>query len=132
MPQLRIDSIKMRETDKREKAIPKTVPSVKGTEKLATEGSMKKDKYETLEKFYNFILFFPPKVSYKKIETNQLMGSIQLGIHDSVGGLAKYPERLEEICILTSCDQLSKLYSRQNFALNNVKRLASQLNIFYF
>ena len=32
-------------------------------------------------------------VSYKKIETNQLMGSIQLGIHDSVGGLAKYPER---------------------------------------
>jgi len=33
------------------------------------------------------------QVSYKKIETNQLMGSIQLGIHDSVGGLAKYPER---------------------------------------
>ena len=34
------------------------------------------------------------QVSYKKVETNALMGSIQLGIHDSVGGLAKYPERL--------------------------------------
>jgi len=33
------------------------------------------------------------QVSYKKVETNALMGSIQLGIHDSVGGLAKYPER---------------------------------------
>jgi len=33
------------------------------------------------------------KVSYKKIESNQLMASIQLGIHDSIGGLAKYPER---------------------------------------
>jgi len=33
------------------------------------------------------------QVSYKKIETNQLMASIQLGIHNSVGGLAKYPER---------------------------------------
>lgn len=33
------------------------------------------------------------QVSYKKIETNQLMGSIQLGVHDSVGGLAMYPER---------------------------------------
>merc|ERR1740128_442099 len=33
------------------------------------------------------------KFRTKKIETNQLMGSIQLGIHDSVGGLAKYPER---------------------------------------
>jgi len=33
------------------------------------------------------------QVSYKKVETNALMGSIQLGIHDSVGGLAKYAER---------------------------------------
>jgi len=33
------------------------------------------------------------KVSYKKIETNQLMGSIQLGIQASIGGLTKYPER---------------------------------------
>jgi len=33
------------------------------------------------------------KVSYKKIETNQLMGSIQLGIQASIGGLAKHPER---------------------------------------
>ena len=33
------------------------------------------------------------QVSYKKGETNALMGSIQLGIHDSVGGLAKYPDR---------------------------------------
>jgi len=33
------------------------------------------------------------QVSYKKVETNALMGSIQLGIHDSVGGLAKYPDR---------------------------------------
>merc|ERR1719431_714117 len=33
------------------------------------------------------------QATYKKVETNALMGSIQLGIHDSVGGLAKYPER---------------------------------------
>jgi len=33
------------------------------------------------------------EVSYKKITTNQLMSSIQLGIHTSAGGLAKYPER---------------------------------------
>ena len=33
------------------------------------------------------------RVSYKKIETNQLMGSIQLGIQASIGALAKYPER---------------------------------------
>merc|ERR1719369_2511410 len=33
------------------------------------------------------------QVSYKKIQTNQLMGSIQLGIQCGVGGLAKYPER---------------------------------------
>jgi len=33
------------------------------------------------------------QVSYKKIETNQLMASIQLGIHNSIGGLTKYPER---------------------------------------
>lgn len=39
------------------------------------------------------------QVSYKKVETNALMGSIQLGIHDSVGGLAKYPERfISMIC----------------------------------
>ena len=44
------------------------------------------------------------QVSYKKIETNQLMGSIQLGIHDSVGGLAKYPERLVKM------RQLNKLF----------------------
>ena len=38
----------------------------------------------------------------KKVETKALMGSIQLGIHDSVGGLAKYPERfLSNICFLT-------------------------------
>ena len=37
------------------------------------------------------------QVSYKKVETNALMGSIQLGIHDSVGGLAKYPERFMSI-----------------------------------
>jgi len=33
------------------------------------------------------------QVSYKKIQTNQLMGSIQLGIQCGVGSLAKYPER---------------------------------------
>jgi len=33
------------------------------------------------------------QVSYKKIQSNHLMGSIQLGIHCGVGGLAKYPER---------------------------------------
>ena len=33
------------------------------------------------------------QVSYKKIETNQLMGSIQLGIQASIGGLANSPER---------------------------------------
>jgi len=33
------------------------------------------------------------QVSYKKIESNQLMSSIQLGIHNSIGGLAKYPDR---------------------------------------
>ena len=32
-------------------------------------------------------------VSYKKIETNTLMGSIQLGIQAAIGGLAKYAER---------------------------------------
>ena len=56
------------------------------------------------------------QVSYKKIETNQLMGSIQLGIHDSVGGLAKYPERFGEICIINQFNKLSKLlFKRQNF-----------------
>jgi len=33
------------------------------------------------------------QVSYKKIETNQLMGSIQLGIQASIGGLANSPDR---------------------------------------
>ena len=32
-------------------------------------------------------------VSYKKIETNTLMGSIQLGIQAAIGGLTKYAER---------------------------------------
>jgi len=33
------------------------------------------------------------KVEYKKVETNVLMGSIQRGIQQSVGGLASSPER---------------------------------------
>jgi len=33
------------------------------------------------------------QVSYKKVQTDQLMGSIQLGIQYSVGGQGKYPER---------------------------------------
>ena len=32
-------------------------------------------------------------VSYKKIETNTLMGSIQLGIQAAIGGLTKYADR---------------------------------------
>ena len=46
MPQQMIGMIKMRNPDKRERDIPKTVLLVKETEKLATEESMKKDKYE--------------------------------------------------------------------------------------
>ena len=33
------------------------------------------------------------QVVYKKVETNVLMGSIQRGIQQSVGGLASSPER---------------------------------------
>jgi len=32
-------------------------------------------------------------VTYKKIETSQIMGSIQLGVQHAVGGLASKPER---------------------------------------
>ena len=33
------------------------------------------------------------QVSYKKVSTNQLMGSIQLGIQNSIGAMSKYDER---------------------------------------
>jgi 1-phosphatidylinositol-4-phosphate 5-kinase len=32
-------------------------------------------------------------VTYKKIQTSQIMGSIQLGIQHAIGGLASKPER---------------------------------------
>lgn len=32
-------------------------------------------------------------VTYKKIQTSQIMGSIQLGVQHAVGGLASRPER---------------------------------------
>ena len=56
----------------------------------------------TLSEIIVTIIIQAGQVSYKKVETNALMGSIQLGIHDSVGGLAKYPERFTStICFLT-------------------------------
>ena len=103
MPLVMIGLIKMRNQNKREKDIPKLARSVKGIEKLGIEGSMKKARCVhciclRTANLYSLWL----QVSYKKIETNQLMGSIQLGIHDSVGGLAKYPERLVIIIKLQS------------------------------
>ena len=103
MPLVMIGLIKMRNQNKREKDIPKLARSVKGIEKLGIEGSMKKARCVHciyLRTGNLFLLWL--QVSYKKIETNQLMGSIQLGIHDSVGGLAKYPERLVIIIKLQS------------------------------
>lgn len=32
-------------------------------------------------------------VTYKKIQTSQIMGSIQLGVQHAIGGLASKPER---------------------------------------
>ena len=52
-----IGMIKMRNPDKRERDIPKTVLLVKETEKLATEESMKKDKYE-LKVILEFVTTF--------------------------------------------------------------------------
>ena len=45
LPLLMIGLIKMRNPDKRERDILKTVQLVKETERLVTEESMKKDKY---------------------------------------------------------------------------------------
>ena len=55
------------------------------------------------------------QVSYKKIETNQLMGSIQLGIQASVGMLAKYPDRdlLMQDFMKVETTQFSKHGSKQ-------------------
>jgi len=55
------------------------------------------------------------QVSYKKIETNQLMGSIQLGIQASIGGLAKYPDRdlLMQDFMKVETTQFSKHGSKQ-------------------
>ncbi len=41
-------------------------------------------------------------VTYKKIQTSQIMGSIQLGIQHAIGGLASKPERdlLMQVCFL--------------------------------
>ena len=54
-------------------------------------------------------------MSYKKIETNQLMGSIQLGIQASIGGLAKYPDRdlLMQDFMKVETTQFSKHGSKQ-------------------
>jgi len=51
-------------------------------------------------------------VTYKKIQTSQIMGSIQLGIQHAIGGLASKPER----------DLLMQVRSnliRLHFILNN-------------
>jgi len=51
------------------------------------------------------------QVSYKKIQTNQIMGSIQLGIQDSVGGLTKYPDRdllMHDFMTVETCQFPSK------------------------
>ena len=70
----------------------------------------------TLSEIIVTIIIQAGQVSYKKVETNALMGSIQLGIHDSVGGLAKYPERFTStICFLTMKNQIPRGATHPSF-----------------
>ncbi|XP_014286456.1 phosphatidylinositol 4-phosphate 5-kinase type-1 alpha isoform X3 [Halyomorpha halys] len=56
-------------------------------------GAMARNKSEREKKLGHRRVGTGGEVTYKKIQTSQIMGSIQLGIQHAVGGLASKPER---------------------------------------
>ncbi|KAF6203852.1 hypothetical protein GE061_002187 [Apolygus lucorum] len=56
-------------------------------------GAMARNKSEKEKKIGHRRVGTGGEVTYKKIQTSQIMGSIQLGIQHAVGGLASKPER---------------------------------------
>lgn len=68
---------------------PSTAASATGTSKVTVARS----KSEREKKIGHRRVTEGGDVTYKKIQTSQIMGSIQLGIQHAIGGLASKPER---------------------------------------
>ncbi|XP_066581109.1 phosphatidylinositol 4-phosphate 5-kinase type-1 alpha-like isoform X11 [Prorops nasuta] len=64
-----------------------------GTAGLKTPMGMSRNKSERERKIGHRRVGVGGEITYKKIQTTQIMGSIQLGIQHAVGGLASKPER---------------------------------------
>ncbi|XP_059087907.1 uncharacterized protein LOC131884205 isoform X3 [Tigriopus californicus] len=81
------------------------------------------------------------QVSYKKIQTNQLMGSIQLGIQNSLGALGRYDERdllmqdfmtVDTVSFPKHGSQLTPAHTYSDFTFRTMAPLAFRyfLNLF--
>ncbi|XP_043503772.1 phosphatidylinositol 4-phosphate 5-kinase type-1 beta-like isoform X7 [Polistes fuscatus] len=64
-----------------------------GTAGLKTPAGVSRNKSERERKIGHRRVGVGGEITYKKIQTTQIMGSIQLGIQHAVGGLASKPER---------------------------------------
>ncbi|XP_015182374.1 PREDICTED: phosphatidylinositol 4-phosphate 5-kinase type-1 beta isoform X14 [Polistes dominula] len=64
-----------------------------GTVGLKTPAGVSRNKSERERKIGHRRVGVGGEITYKKIQTTQIMGSIQLGIQHAVGGLASKPER---------------------------------------
>ncbi len=73
------------------------------------------------------------QVSYKKVQTNQLMQSIQLGIEYSIGAMARYDERdllmqdfmtVETVAFPKNGSQTTPAHSFSDFTFRTVAPLA--------
>ncbi|XP_033328675.1 phosphatidylinositol 4-phosphate 5-kinase 59B isoform X14 [Megalopta genalis] len=64
-----------------------------GTTGLKTPAGVSRNKSERERKIGHRRVGVGGEITYKKIQTTQIMGSIQLGIQHAVGGLASKPER---------------------------------------
>ena len=70
------------------------------------------------------------EVTYKKFETNQLMGSIQLGIAQSVGNLASQEDR--DLLHADFCTEETVVFSRDGTLQKTMAHNYSQFKVSHY